>query len=90
MLGTVTYCVTDPDREEIFITDKYQARQIPIQVWYPAENTAQPDYAPYIRDQVGEDLTIGNEVRRRDEDPVGCALDRVNVHAADRVEQIVR
>ena len=47
-IGTVTYCVTDPNREEIFITDKHQARQIPIQVWYPAENTAQPDYAPYI------------------------------------------
>ena len=47
-IGTMSYCVTDPDREEIFITDKHQARQIPIQVWYPAENTAQPDYAPYI------------------------------------------
>ena len=47
-IGTVTYCVTDPDREEIFITDKHQARQIPIQVWYPAENTSHPDYAPYI------------------------------------------
>ena len=47
-VGTVTYCVTDPDREEIFITDKHQARQIPIQVWYPAENTFHPDYAPYI------------------------------------------
>ena len=47
-VGTVTYCVTDPDREEIFITDKHQARQIPIQVWYPAENTSQSDYAPYI------------------------------------------
>ena len=47
-VGTVTYCVTDPNREEIFITDKHQARQIPIQVWYPAENTSHPDYAPYI------------------------------------------
>ena len=47
-VGTVSYWVTDPDREEIFITDKHQARQIPIQVWYPAENIAQPDYAPYI------------------------------------------
>ena len=47
-VGTVTYCVTDPNREEIFITDKHQARQIPIQVWYPAENTSQSDYAPYI------------------------------------------
>ena len=47
-VGTVTYCVTDPDREEIFITDKHQARQIPIQVWYPAEKTSQSDYAPYI------------------------------------------
>ena len=47
-VGTVSYWVTDPDREEIFITDKHQARQIPIQVWYPAENTAQPNYAPYI------------------------------------------
>ena len=47
-IGTVTYCVTEPDREEIFITDKHQARQIPIQVWYPAENTSHPDYAPYI------------------------------------------
>lgn len=47
-IGMVTYCVTDPDREEIFITDKHQARQIPIQVWYPAENTSHPDYAPYI------------------------------------------
>ena len=47
-IGTVTYCVTDPDREEIFITDKHQARQIPIQVWYPAENTSHHDYAPYI------------------------------------------
>ena len=47
-VGTVNYCVTDPDREEIFITDKHQARQIPIQVWYPAENTSQSDYAPYI------------------------------------------
>ena len=36
-IGTVSYWVTDPDREEIFITDKHQARQIPIQVWYPAE-----------------------------------------------------
>ena len=25
-VGTVTYCVTDPNREEIFITDKHQAR----------------------------------------------------------------
>ena len=47
-VGTVSYWVTDPDREEIFITDRHQARQIPIQVWYPAENIAQPDYAPYI------------------------------------------
>ena len=31
-VGTVIYYVTDPDREEIFITDKHQARQIPIQV----------------------------------------------------------
>ena len=47
-VGTVTYCVTDPNREEIFITDKHQARQIPIQVWYPAENTSRTNYAPYI------------------------------------------
>ena len=47
-IGTVSYWVTDPDREEIFITDKHQARQIPIQVWYPAEKTSQSDYAPYI------------------------------------------
>lgn len=47
-IGTVSYWVTDPDREEIFITDKHQARQIPIQVWYPAERTSQSDYAPYI------------------------------------------
>ena len=47
-VGTVTYCVTDPNREEIFITDKHQVRQIPIQVWYPAENTSHHDYAPYI------------------------------------------
>ena len=47
-VGTVTYCVTDPNREEIFITDKHQARQIPIQVWYPAENSSQSDYASYI------------------------------------------
>ena len=47
-IGTVSYWVTDPDREEIFITDKHQARQIPIQVWYPAENTTHTDYAPYI------------------------------------------
>ena len=47
-IGTMSYCVTDPDREEIFIKDKHQARQIPIQVWYPAENTSQSDYAPYI------------------------------------------
>lgn len=47
-IGTVSYWVTDPDREEIFITDKHQARQIPIQVWYPAEKNSQSDYAPYI------------------------------------------
>ena len=47
-IGTVSYWVTDPDREEIFITDKHQARQIPIQVWYPAEKTSQSDYVPYI------------------------------------------
>ena len=47
-IGTVSYWVTDPNREEIFITDKHQARQIPIQVWYPAENTSHTDYAPYI------------------------------------------
>ena len=47
-IGTVSYWITDPDREEIFITDKHQARQIPIQVWYPAEKTSQSDYAPYI------------------------------------------
>ena len=51
-IGTMSYCITDPDREEIFITDKYQARQIPIQVWYPAENTSQPDYAPYIPEAI--------------------------------------
>ena len=47
-IGTVSYWVTDPNREEIFITDKHQARQIPIQVWYPAEKTSHTDYAPYI------------------------------------------
>ena len=47
-VGTVTYCVTDPNREEIFFTDKHLARQIPIQVWYPAEKNSQSDYAPYI------------------------------------------
>ena len=47
-IGTVSYWLTDPDREEIFITDKHQARQIPIQVWYPAEKTSHTDYAPYI------------------------------------------
>ena len=47
-IGTMSYCITDPDREEIFITDKHQARQIPIQVWYPAKNTSGTNYAPYI------------------------------------------
>ena len=47
-IGTVSYWVTDPDREEIFITDRHQARQIPIQVWYPAEKNSQSDYTPYI------------------------------------------
>ena len=41
-------------------------------------------------DQVGEDLAVGDEIRRRDEDAVGRALDRVDVHAADRVQQVVR
>ena len=41
-------------------------------------------------DQGGEDLAVGDEVRRRDEHTVGRALDRVDVHAADRVEEVVR
>ena len=57
-IGTVSYWVTDPDREEIFITDKHQARQIPIQVWYPAENTSQSDYAPYIPEATKESEAI--------------------------------
>ena len=40
-------------------------------------------------DQGGEDLAVRDEVRRRDEHAVGRPLDRVDVHAADRVEQIV-
>ncbi|GJH40597.1 carboxylic ester hydrolase [Capnocytophaga sp. HP1101] len=47
-IGTVSYWVTDPHREELFITDKQQLRQIPIQVWYPAEDTNRTDYTPYI------------------------------------------
>ena len=41
-IGTVSYCVTDPNREEMFITDKHQARQIPIQVWYPRRKYLSP------------------------------------------------
>ena len=41
-------------------------------------------------DQGAEDLAVGDEVRRRDEDTVGRALDRVDVHAADREEEVVR
>ena len=40
-------------------------------------------------DQGGEDLAVGDEVRRRDEHAVGRPLDRVDVHASDRVEQVV-
>ena len=40
-------------------------------------------------DQRGEDLAVGDEVRRRDKHAVGRPLNRVDVHAADRVEQIV-
>ena len=41
-------------------------------------------------DQRAEDLAVGNEIRRRDEHAVRRALDRVDVHAADRVQQVVR
>ena len=40
--------------------------------------------------QGAEYLAVGNEVRRRDEHAVVRALDRVDVHAADRVEEVVR
>ena len=41
-------------------------------------------------DQGAEDLAVGDEVRRRDENAVRRTLDRVNVHAADRVQEVVR
>ena len=41
-------------------------------------------------DQGAEYLAVGDEIRRRDEDAVGRALDRVDVHATDRVQQVVR
>lgn len=40
--------------------------------------------------QGAEYLAVGDEVRRRDEHAVVRALDRVDVHAADRVEEVVR
>ena len=45
--------------------------------------------APRGRDEGGEDLLVGDEVRGRDERPVGGPLQRVDVHAADRVEEPV-
>ena len=41
-------------------------------------------------DQGTEDLAVRDEVCRRDEHAVGRALDRVDVHAADRVQEVVR
>ena len=42
------------------------------------------------RDQGSQDLVIRDEIRRRDQHAIRRALDRVNVHATDWVQQVVR
>ena len=46
--------------------------------------------APSGGDQRRQDLVIGNEIRRRDEHPVRRPLNRVNVHATNRVQERMR
>ena len=41
------------------------------------------------RDQGSQNLAVRDEIRRRDEHAVCRPLDRVDVHASDRVEQVV-
>ena len=41
-------------------------------------------------DQGVEDLAVRDEVRRRDEHAVGRAFNSVDVHATDRVQEVVR
>ena len=42
------------------------------------------------RDQGSQDLVIRDEIRRRDQHAIRRALDRVNVHAANRIQQRMR
>ncbi len=43
-VGTISLSLTDPQRPEIFTEDGSDRRQVPLQIWYPAES--QPDQKP--------------------------------------------
>ena len=38
-IGTVTYFLTDINREEIVTADTTDKRELILQIWYPADNT---------------------------------------------------
>jgi Platelet-activating factor acetylhydrolase, isoform II len=49
-IGTLTYHWLDADRQEIFSTDPKTRRELMVQIWYPAKDTASTSRAPYLQD----------------------------------------
>jgi predicted dienelactone hydrolase len=49
-IGTQTFHLVDESREEIYTADPADKRQIMVQIWYPAEESARSETAKYLED----------------------------------------
>jgi pimeloyl-ACP methyl ester carboxylesterase len=49
-IGTLTYHWQDAHRQEVFSPDPKARRELMVQIWYPAKNTASSSRAPYVQD----------------------------------------
>lgn len=47
-VGTTTFSLTDPSRDEIFTENQNDVRNILIRAWYPAKVTGNPNPVPYV------------------------------------------
>lgn len=61
-VGTASLVLADSSREETFTSDPNDSRSIPIQVWYPAQATADGKTAPYFMDLPKTGRYIAGEV----------------------------
>lgn len=62
-VGTTYLYLVDRSREESFTEDKTDRRELPVQLWYPAERTDDVPLAPYLQDAKKVGRRLAGDVR---------------------------